>query len=392
MKRRTVLLLFLAFRLMTLLTFRAEDLTQFGDYGYYYELASFSDEGHLPFIDYWSEHLPVFPFLSVGLYQLSRLLSDGSYQAYVYLLGTAMILFEVSALRLFMKLAERVWGEERALQLGWTFSLLFVPFIFTFWTFEAMTSCLILASLWLLVSGREKGSAVAVGAGALTKLVPVLVVPAVIRDRPLRCWLTYGVIVIVVVSVPVGILLAAGGPYAAASFRSILSRPSYETVWALIDGNLTTGLLGPAAERFDVSKAGEMGGNPARIPGWLRTGVFGLVGLYVFWRSELKDRPRRLVSFVGLTVLLFLLWSKGWSPQWQVFLFPLVLLALPYRRALLFVMTLSAVNLAEWPVLLSRGLNQWLYLTVLLRTGLLILLGFSLWQHVKARDGAERHT
>jgi hypothetical protein len=392
MRRRTVLLLFLAFRLMTLLTFRAEDLTLFGDYRYYYELASFSDQGHLPFIDYWSEHLPLFPFLSVGLYQLSRLFSNGSYQAYVYLLGTAMILVETTALRLFMKLAERVWGEERAHQLGWTYSLLFIPFIFAFWTFEAVTSCLILASLWLLVTSRERGSALAVGAGALTKLVPVLVVPAVMRGRPLRRWLTYALIILLVVAVPVGLLLAAGGPYAAASFRSILSRPSYETVWALIDGNLTTGLLGPPVERFDVSKAGEMAGNPARIPGWLRTGLFGLVGLTVFWRAELRESPRRLVSFVCLTVVLFLLWSKGWSPQWQVFLFPLVLLALPYQRALLFVMTLSAVNLAEWPVLLSRGLDEWLYLTVPLRTGLLILLVFTLWNHVRPQDGTQQCT
>ena len=221
-------------------------------------------------------------------------------------------------------------------------------------------------------------------------LACVLVVPAVIRDRPFRCWLRYAVIVFLVATVPVGILLAAGGPYAVASFRSILSRPSYETIWALIDGNLTTGLLGPAAERFDVSTAGGLRGNPARIPGWLRTSLFGLIGLYVFWRAELKESPRRLVSFVCLTVVLFLLWSKGWSPQWQVFLFPLVLLSLPYQRALLFVMTLSAVNLAEWPVLLSRGLNEWLYVTVLLRTGLLIFLAFKLWRSVAGSHRAPR--
>ena len=94
-----------------------------------------------------------------------------------------------------------------------------------------------------------------------------------------------------------------------------------------------------------------------------------------------------MVAFVCLTLVLFLLWSKGWSPQRQMSLLPVVLLALPYRRALLFVMTLSAVNLAEWPVLLSRGLNQWLYLTVPLRTALLILPAFDLWQYVDGGGG-----
>jgi hypothetical protein len=34
-------------------------------------------------------------------------------------------------------------------------------------------------------------------------------------------------------------------------------------------------------------------------------------------------------------------------------------------------------------VLLSRGLNQWLYLTVVLRTGLFVLLLVELWRRVK---------
>jgi hypothetical protein len=56
------------------------------------------------------------------------------------------------------------------------------------------------------------------------------------------------------------------------------------------------------------------------------------------------------------------------------------------RRSVLFILVLSFVNLAEWPVLLSRGLNQWLYLTVLLRTGLFVLLVVDLWQAMRNRE------
>ena len=69
--------------------------------------------------------------------------------------------------------------------------------------------------------------------------------------------------------------------------------------------------------------------------------------------------------------------------MWQVFLFPLILLALPYLRGLLFALTLSRVNLAEWPVLLGRGLNEWLWVTVLLRTGLFVLLAVELWHRTR---------
>ena len=61
----------------------------------------------------------------------------------------------------------------------------------------------------------------------------------------------------------------------------------------------------------------------------------------------------------------------------------MLLLALPLRRSVLFILVLSFVNLAEWPVLLSRGLNQWLYLTVPLRTGLFVLLLVDLWGAVR---------
>ncbi|MEA3375491.1 MAG: hypothetical protein U9R72_04760 [Chloroflexota bacterium] len=61
-------------------------------------------------------------------------------------------------------------------------------------------------------------------------------------------------------------------------------------------------------------------------------------------------------------------------PQPQVLLFPLVLSAFPYRRALLYVLAFSLVSLAEWTVLLSRGMNEWLHVTIPLRTGLFVLL------------------
>jgi hypothetical protein len=124
-------------------------------------------------------------------------------------------------------------------------------------------------------------------------------------------------------------------------------------------------------------------GNPARVPGWVPLLVVGLVYANIFWRARLRESPRRLVSFVCITFVLFFLWSKGWSPQWQTLLFPLLLLVLPLRRSMLYILALSFVNLAEWPVLLSRGLNHWLYLTVPVRTGLFVLLVVELWRRMR---------
>jgi len=57
-----------------------------------------------------------------------------------------------------------------------------------------------------------------------------------------------------------------------------------------------------------------------------------------------------------------------------VMLIPFLLMTLPMRRSLLYILVLTFINLAEWPLLLSRGMNQYLYLTVPLRTVLLAVL------------------
>jgi hypothetical protein len=58
----------------------------------------------------------------------------------------------------------------------------------------------------------------------------------------------------------------------------------------------------------------------------------------------------------------------------------LFLLAFPERRAVLFIIVLGFINFLEWPVILSRGLNQLLPLTIIIRTLIFILVGYELYQ------------
>jgi len=368
-----IVTLFVALRLMILATFPADNLTLYGDYVYYYELAAYSDQGYLPFIHYWSEYPPIFPFLSVGIYRLARLFGGG-YHVYVRLMGLLMLAVSTGNLVLFLRLARRLRREQTVERLGWVYSVLFVPLIYTWWNFDALTVFSLLLTLELLLDGRERWSAVAMGAGALIKLVPLLVFPAVVSTRAWRRWLVYGLVAAAVIGAVVAPLLLAGGPMALASFRSPTGWSSWQTVWALLDGNLRTGLLVAPTDHFDPAIATTPVGNPARVPELIKLVAFGLLYVVVFRQARPRESPRRLVAFVCATLLLFFLWSKGWSPQWQTLLFPLLLLVLPLRRSVLFILVFSFVNLAEWPVLLSRGFFQWLYLTVVLRTALLVLL------------------
>jgi hypothetical protein len=176
-------------------------------------------------------------------------------------------------------------------------------------------------------------------------------------------------------------LYLASPELTSASLQSQSRKGSWETIWALIDGNLHTGNFDGLSGRFEAAEANEAQGQPARLPAWGTLPLFAAVGAWCFWRGRASQpEPARAVAFLGLAWCVFLLWLPGYSPQWVLYLLPLVLLVLPEREAVLMAGLLALVNLLEWPLLLSRGLFWGLYLTIPLRTGLMLLLAVRFWQ------------
>ena len=379
--------LFLAFRLMMLITLRPEHITFFGDYPYYYELAKLSDRGLWPYLHYWMEYPPIFPFLSTLLY---RLTAGGGYDAYVLALGIVQTAFGAGCLIVLMRLATRLHGETVALRLGWVYSLLFVPMVFTWWQFEAITALCILFALDRLLDGRDASSAVATGVGVMVKLVPLLILSSVALSRPLRKTLAYAAIIVLVIVLVVAPLLVAAPDTTRASLASPLAWSSWETVWALLDGNFRTGLLGGIDIHFDNALATTPVGNPAQVPDWLKAFGFGLAYLAALWwiRPVSRGSPYKIVGVMTITYVFFVLWSKGWSPQWQMILVPLILLMMPAGRGAGFVLIFGLVNLAEWPVLISRGLWDVVPLMIVLRTLLLLALLVEVVRRCQRAGGA----
>ena len=374
---------FLAFRLMMLITLRPEHLTFFGDYPYYYELAKLSDRGLWPYLHYWVEYPPIFPFLSTIVFRLTAL---GGYDAYVLALGAISALFGAGNLIMLMRLASRLYGEATAARLGWVYSALFVPLVFSWWQYETITAFCILIALDRFLAGRDVSSAIAAGLGVMVKLVPLLILPAVVLARPIRKTVIYvGLVVLIIVLIIVPLFVATPDT-TRASLASPLSWSSWETVWALIDGNYRTGLLGGIDIHFDNARAVTPVGNPSRLPDWIRAIGFGAVYVAILRRiksasgasasgdASYRDASYRTVGVLTITYVVFVLWSKGWSPQWQVNLFPLILLMMPDASGIGFVLIFGLVNLAEWPVLISRGLWGPVIVTILMRTLLLVVL------------------
>ena len=101
------LLLFVTFRLGLLAFWPADQLACWSDYDYYYEIASWVDEGRLPYLHYWVEYPPLFPYLSVALYLLTP-----HYAAYAGGLALVQLAFEAGSLALLHRLARRALGAS----------------------------------------------------------------------------------------------------------------------------------------------------------------------------------------------------------------------------------------------------------------------------------------
>lgn len=396
---RLLLYVFVAFRLILVMVYQPQivevsefsgesytpltverGLSQLGDLHYYYSFAEVIGRGDLPYRDFWHEFPPAWITLFAGVYGVMDAQGPVEYGAWATVLGLLMVVVDAGNLLLLHKLAHRLYGARIASGLSWVYALLAVSVIFPWWTFESLVLFWILLALVGLLEGRMVRAGGGVALGVLTKYLSVLMLPAVWRfyawQRALRVTLVAGVVVVVVL----GGLLAWGREMAWASLTAQANKASYQTVWALIDGNWRTGSLPGVATRYDADSAFQQTGNASVVPDWLRLIPFLAFGLYLFSRPMRQD-DHGVMAFFTLTLVLFFLWSHGWSPQWALTLSPLILLNFPTRDGVLVVLVLGMVSFIEYPVLFARsgetgeiagGLVLPFMFTILLRTALLV--------------------
>lgn len=365
-------LVFLLIRATLLLALPFEGLRTYGDHAHFFNLAALPG---LSYFDFWSEFPPLFPFLSELLYHLS----GGVEHVYTYLLILLLSAAGLGAILLFERIATRL-GLEDSLRRAVLFAAILAALPYAWWYFDILTIFFALLALNVALSRRPPAlSGLAFGLGILTKLFPALFLPALWKFLPRRRAVTITAVALALPLLVYGVFWLASPQFTTASLQSQAAKGSWETVWALFDGNLQTGNFGPLNQRADPAAAALPMGNPPVVSPWLRLAVFGALGLFLFLRARL-DQPRRALSFAGLTAAIFFLWSPGWSVQWVLYLLPLIFLTLPLPLALLLGAAHLFTNLLEWPTLLSRDMFYTLPLTILLRSFLLLLLALVWWQ------------
>jgi uncharacterized membrane protein len=244
---------------------------------------------------------------------------------------------------------------------------------FTNWDLLAMA--LTSGALWAWARGRPVLAGVLIGLGTAAKLYPLflLVAIAILAVRTRRfapaVWAAVAAVLVwLTVNLPVALAYYRGW---AEFYKFSFERPTERsTVWA-IARTLTSGSVSATDAPYWVP------------PGIGVAAALAVALLVVAWIGLRAPSKPRLAQLVFLVVLAFLLTTKVWSPQYSMWLVPLIALARPrWRVALLWQFT----EIAVWCLTLTEllGMNQgqeshgiaygWLMLVIVARDVLLLVL------------------
>jgi len=385
--------IFIAFRLLTLFLLRPGGfIRDWSDFDTYFGIAALSDYQQYPFLNFWLEWPPILPWLSVGAYQLALWLPPWPEDPrlwFILILGSIFLLFEVGNFWLLHRLSQRLWANSpTANRVMWLYLGLFPPVYAMLGFFDCIALFFILLALDTLLNNRPTLSALSVGVGFMVKILPILMLPVAAR----RIWQQYrengraAATEITIYSLIVGLtimgilapFLLNGPQWVETSARSMLSRSSWETVWAVMEGYYGFGLV--AGDRLNPAET-NFAAHPSTLPWWLISLFFGGWYLLIFSAAADYEQERKLFAFCGLTVSTMLLYSKGYSPQFIVYLLPFIILLFPNERGLTYSLILTGLNVLEQPIyfVLIPSATWLLTFVVITRFVILLILTAEFW-------------
>jgi hypothetical protein len=320
------------------------DSSVVGDIAVYKTYADFVRSGKVPYRDFFFEYPPGALPAVVG----PPLVTEGHYvdasKALQLLLAAVTIVFVAITL-------VALGVGRRALFAG-VFMVALVPVLLgnlTFTRFDFWPVALTAAALAAFVSGRDLLGGAALAAATAAKIYPVVALPLVLlfvwRRRggrqTVRVAACFGLVLTAIV-LPFG-ALSPGGVIDTLHFQS--SRPlQIESLGAavlLVAHQL--GIYGPWV--INQSGSQNLGGGTARLLAWASF-AYGLIALLAIWRAFAHSArtPQQLVASCAAAVTAYVVFGKVLSPQYLIWLLPLIALLHSRRLAAL---TLAALLLTQ---------------------------------------------
>ncbi len=349
----------------------------------YYSYASRIARGMLPYRDFACEYPPV----AMLLFSLPRIYSGPGYPAFASLFETEMLLFSCGNVALLTIAAWKQWGSLRKLAgtLGaYTLFILAIGSIVES-RFDLAAAFVILASLVCFITDKYVWAWLLLGVGLMTKVVPVLLAPfyfAVhLRRRQLaELWMGPAALLFAVAIIAIPFLLSAPAGLAGA-FLYHFERPlQLESSWS------SPLLLAARFSNYPVQILSSYGSHnvfsslsKAFATLTMPVTFFFLALVYLFFLRRSSDDPQagaeQLFRFAFVAIGLFIFTGKVFSPQFLIWLLPLVVLVKgPDRRlVLLFFAAVLLLTQIEFPYNYWRlySLNGIIIIEVVLRNALL---------------------
>jgi hypothetical protein len=239
---------------------------------------------------------------------------------------------------------------------------------------EPLPVLLALVAVWCLARDKHALAGLAIGAGAALKLFPLLLLPAAlvfVDSWRARVRLT---------AAAAAVVTAVFLPPALANLDVFLSpirwqsgRPPWESMFAFVNWVIGAPHEFRAPYFLDIGFGDGFGwvfwGITPRIAALISPvpagpvrweNMVSLTGTAVVVLLCLAARTRSMLSLVRWCLFAlagFMVWSTGWSPQYELYVVPFVLLAVrPAAVGLVAALLLEGLTLLEYPVLM-----QWAY-------------------------------
>ena len=348
------------------------------DSAYHFQLGRLSASGAYPFVDYWTEYPPFFPWLTALAHKISTLMPSWIDQRFWFNFSLHGLIapFEAGNVVLVYALSRKASGAPFALKSAWLYALLFTPAFVVLGWFESIALFAALLGLWLILEDRPIPAGVVVGLGMLVK--PYVVLIGAVGLIHLSTWRKVGVLIAsAALAYLAGIspLLLVSPEMVMAHFSTLLALPGWSSPYALIDGVIKH--ADPQlADRFDPALAATPIA-PSRVPWAAVTLAFAAVYGFVVVRAYRRPHYRAAAGLAGFSFVMYLLWSKGYSPQWSLYLMAFLCILMPNLRGVLMLMALEVLYVVEWPVtfVLLKADPDYLAALVVVRTLVVIGLG-----------------
>jgi uncharacterized membrane protein len=361
---------------------QSQDGTLFSSSGLYYEYASNIMNGQMPYRDFGLEYPP----LSLLFFILPRLLAD-SWLFYSYFFQIEVLICACLGLWITYRIAQRTGQSPWKLMAPYTLAIVAIGPI-TGQQYDIFPAIMLLGSLYFFWQGKHKTSWVLMTLGVLTKLFPAVLAPLYLiiylRERRFRT-LAEGVISAALVCLVVLLPFLVTGP------DNLMSLVTYHTARGLqVESTYSSFLLLGNSLGFNLAEmefnygSWNLNGTAAHILASFSSGFQLVVLLLCYWYIWTRLRPGRiqiaeLNSFALLLISALLFTSKILSPQYIIWLLPVIALAATRWRFTVWGVFVAACLMTYFifPVYYTELLNQNVVLIMILglRNILLLLLG-----------------